>query len=831
MNIYKHLSSQKLIDILKYKSDLLFLIRNYFHESNFYEISTPLLSFPTKEYGDGSFIVSSKLNPGEFYSLPHSPQLYKQCIIATIGESIKKYYQIAHNFRPEIGDSYHSQEFQQIDFEIHDPKIEDIIEIIKEVVNLAFSTKGITPVFINMNYDEAISKYGSDSPDLRFSKAELQYNNDSVLFELNVNSVIDTDRLSDVLKQFSEIECKNESTKYKFVVSKNKRSQLGLLRNELIKEKILKNDTEWSFIFLTKLPLFIKSNGKTTTFHHPQSKPSKDIKTNFDEMSDDDLLSLKTDSCDLIINGLEVAGGNVRIHDHDLQKAILTFIGNTQEELETTHQPILSILKKFPEYKSGGAAIGVERIVLLLTSSKSLSEVTAFPMTSSGKEYFGGPFKLTEEEYVDIGIQSVPDIIIESRKSAISIVTENNNYIHEKNHIINVESNILKLVEKKSLSPNESLSLILSAHWHDVGKNDHQSIEEIPHEKKSINLFQNWARKNDLPKEITKTTCAIIDSHRNRSAKREIDNFLSGILWDADKLDIINVERCIGIMNNYEQRNFFDTEFNYLDTISFWKSIDENFEKKFHTKKAVKMFNQNYPAFKTYVQKVYEKYIVKSKKIIGIGGSEPISDTQKKLEKLILNSVEGKNFCYIPIATFNNRELIEKTDEYVQKVKKHYKSLDKKINFVSVSINDNANDIVDKISNSNIIYISGGDTEFLIKKLKDKEIREALKKAYEMGKYIIGNSAGILALLSDSVSIDDNNVARIYNGIGLLDDYIVIVHYDNSKKILAEKFRDEFPEKELIILKESEAVLFLDKKRIFYNYDLLYDNDKLTNYF
>jgi len=792
------------------------LLRNYFHKNNFYEINTPLLSFSTKEYGDGSFVVCSKLNPGKFYSLPHSPQLYKQYIIATMGESIKKYYQIAHNFRPEIGDAYHSQEFQQIDFEIHDPDIKDIIEVIKSVVNLAFSTKDITPTFINMRYDDAIKKYGSNSPDLRFLHAKFKYNNDSVFFELNKKSILDIDGLINVLKDFPEIKSQTENTIYNFITSKEYRNKLGLFRNELIKEKILINDNEWSFIFLTELPLFVKSNGRITTFHHPQSKPSKDTIIEYDKLSEEELLSLKTESCDLIINGLELAGGNVRIHDYDIQKSILTLVGYSQKELDTTHEPILSLLKEFPDYRSGGAAIGLERIIMLLTGSNSLSEITAFPMKSSGEEYFGGPFKLTEDEFMNFGIQNVSDIILESRKSAIQIVTDNNNYIHDEIHILNVEKNILKLAEEESFSSNELLSLLLSAHWHDVGKNDHLAIEKIPHEKASIDLFKKWAKENDLPKDIIKITCTIIDSHRNRSAKKEIEDSLSGILWDADKLDIINKERCIGIINYYEQQRIFDTEFNYLDTIIFWKSIDENFKKKFHTKKAVEIFNINYSAFKIFVQNKYEKHILKSKKIIGIGGSEPISDVHKKMEKLILASVKNKNFCYIPIAVFNNQKILKKTNKYVKKVKEYYKSLDKEIAFVSVTPDDNINDVVKKINNSNIIYISGGDTEFLISKLKDKKIIKALKKAYETGKYILGNSAGILSLLSDTFSIDTQNIEHKYTGIGLLNDVIIIVHYDNSKKTIVERIRIKFPEKKIITLTESAAVLFLDEKQIFY---------------
>lgn len=393
---FTHLKSKVLKRNLRLRAEVLFRIREYFYKNSFIEISTPVLSFPTKEYGDGEFIAISKLHPGKYYSLPHSPQLYKQYLIAGLGEEGVKYFQLASNFRPEMGDATHAQEFQQLDFEIANADVFLIKQVISDVVKLAFSIVGIKVKYIELTYEYCVSHFGSDSPDLRYSNEIEEDPKGRLTIVFKRKDIIKRKLFKELVSLYDGLElCERKNV---FIVhgGRDKIFLLGELRNKLIHSGALKLYRDWSFVWIKDLPLFVtRECGGLRTFHHPQMAPLDDNLKKLDLRS---LLKIKSAGCELIVNGIEVAGGNVRNHRYGIQRQILCIVGSTIKELATTYKPLLTLLKHFPNYRSGGAAIGFDRLMMLLTDSKDIRNVQPFPMSLDGLDFMGGPWPLSEDE-------------------------------------------------------------------------------------------------------------------------------------------------------------------------------------------------------------------------------------------------------------------------------------------------------------------------------------------------------------------------------------------------------------------------------------------------
>lgn len=195
-------------------------------------------------------------------------------------------------------------------------------------------------------------------------------------------------------------------------------------------------------------------------------------------------------------------------------------------------------------------------------------------------------------------------LINKAKVVTIAIVNKNGNFVHDGLHIKAVEENVLRICEDEKINSTDVFCLHLSALWHDVGRVDLDEKEIIPHENASVLKFKEWARENKVDKTIADKVTHIILKHRNRKAKSKTLDKLSAILWDADKLDIINITRCNRILFAYEKKIHNDqSEFNYHDSLKFWINIDDLFINVFHTNTAKDLFKSRLPLFKQFLEK------------------------------------------------------------------------------------------------------------------------------------------------------------------------------------------------------------------------------------
>lgn len=192
-------------------------------------------------------------------------------------------------------------------------------------------------------------------------------------------------------------------------------------------------------------------------------------------------------------------------------------------------------------------------------------------------------------------------IISQSREAAIVILKKNKNFVHDVNHLLNVERNIIEISENK----DDLFALQIATHWHDTGRIDIDSIEKQSHEILSAKNFLSWSKDKQLEDKFVQKVARIIKSHRNRKGFDRKLTESEAMLWDADKLDIINVNRCKKIFLAYKfKKNNEESEFNIKDTLKFWSSINDDFSSKFHSPKAKKIFKNKFPLFKKFINQL-----------------------------------------------------------------------------------------------------------------------------------------------------------------------------------------------------------------------------------
>ena len=448
-------------NVLRLRHSVCKLVRAYLDEFGFCEVETPILTKPTPE-GARDFLVPSRLSHGQFYALPQSPQLFKQVLMCS---GLDRYYQIVKCFRDEDFRANRQPEFTQVDIELSfttEAQIQALIEglvtnIWKEVLNVDISKEG--PIE-RLTYDEAINRFGVDAPDMRFG---LELSDISDLFEGTEFQVFrnclesggqikaicleggaelsrkDLDGLTDFVKVYDAkglawVKYEEEGTKSPFqkfltdtqatqlrerlsadtgdiilIVADQPgvvHASLGALRNHLAKTKNLIHEDEYKFAWIEKFPLFEfdSTGGRFVAVHHPFTAPLLESEEDRAKLKDEPG-SLKARAYDLVLNGQEIAGGSIRIHDSSVQKEIFRHLGIGPEEAESKFGFLLSALS-YGAPPHGGIAIGLDRLVMLLSKTDSIRDVIAFPKTAKGVDLMvGAPSAPDLEQLVELGVK------------------------------------------------------------------------------------------------------------------------------------------------------------------------------------------------------------------------------------------------------------------------------------------------------------------------------------------------------------------------------------------------------------------------------------------
>lgn len=409
-------------------------IRNYLNNKGFLDIETPFLTKSTPE-GARDYIVPSRVNPGKFYALPQSPQLFKQLLMIA---GFERYFQIVRCFRDEDLRADRAPEFTQLDMEMSFIDREEVFNLIEEMLVHLFkkllNIKIKTP-FLKMDYQEAISKYGTDKPDLRFGMeiidlTEIFQDSSFRIFQDVIRNQgkicaikIDKDRefsrkkldnwqlfistfrakglsfikfkegkdfQSSITKFLSseEVEKIRLKTKVKIgslilIIADQKEvvyEALGNLRLKLANDLNLinKDKEEYNFLWVIDFPLLTYNREEKgyEAVHHPFTAPlDEDIK-----LLDSNPLKIRSKAYDLVLNGNEIGSGSIRIHNNDLQKKIFQLLGIDDKKAEQKFGFLLQALK-YGAPPHGGIAFGLDRLVMLLAEARSIREVIAFPKT------------------------------------------------------------------------------------------------------------------------------------------------------------------------------------------------------------------------------------------------------------------------------------------------------------------------------------------------------------------------------------------------------------------------------------------------------------------
>jgi len=440
---------------LRLRSKVTSVIRRIMEQEEFYEIETPYLTRSTPE-GARDFLVPVRLQPGSWYALPQSPQLFKQLLMVA---GMERYYQIARCFRDEDFRADRQPEFTQLDIEMSFIDQEDILSLIEKLLfQIWKEVKGyeIKLPIPRMTYKDAMDRFGSDKPDMRFGY-ELTEMTDffkSTTFRVfqapYVGAVVmpggadsprrELDAWQDwakargakglayilvqadgtlggpVAKNLSESEIAGVAAKAGaksgdaifFAAGEKSESQslLGAVRLEIGKRRNLIDNSKWEFLWVVDAPMFeLTDNGGWTAVHHPFTGPKPEFAKSFKS----DPASALAYAYDIVLNGTELGGGSIRIHDQQIQKDVFEVIGLTEQEAESKFGFLLDAFQYGPP-PHGGLAIGIDRLCALLAGAESIREVIAFPKTASGGDPLtGAPTPITPAQRKEAAIDFKPD--------------------------------------------------------------------------------------------------------------------------------------------------------------------------------------------------------------------------------------------------------------------------------------------------------------------------------------------------------------------------------------------------------------------------------------
>ena len=450
---------------IRLRSEANRVARNLLHDQGYIEIETPTLTRSTPE-GARDFVVPARLTPGSWYALPQSPQLFKQLL--QVG-GFEKYYQIARCYRDEDFRADRQPEFTQLDIEASFVEEDDIIELGEKLVKELWSLIDVqvpTPIR-RMAYSEAMAKYGSDKPDLRFglelTEMTAYFANTSfkVFQSEYVGSVVmpggasQPRRTLDAWQEFAKQRgakglayvlikedgelagpvAKNLSDEEKaglaaatgaqagdcifFSAGKKNESRalLGSVRVEIGHRAGLIKDGDWAFVWIVDAPMFEAASdavasgdvavgaGAWTAVHHAFTSPKPEFMDTFDT----DPGSALSYAYDIVCNGNEIGGGSIRIHQRDVQERVFKVMGVTQAQADTQFGFLLEGFK-YGAPPHGGIALGWDRVLQLLTNSESIRDVIAFPKTGGGFDPLTqAPAPITPQQRKEAGIDFKPE--------------------------------------------------------------------------------------------------------------------------------------------------------------------------------------------------------------------------------------------------------------------------------------------------------------------------------------------------------------------------------------------------------------------------------------
>jgi aspartyl-tRNA synthetase len=457
---YLDLRSASMQNKLRLRHEAAFAVREYLIGAGFYEIETPTFIRSTPE-GARDYLVPSRLYPGKFYALPQSPQLYKQILMVS---GFDKYFQLARCYRDEDARGDRQPEFTQIDIEMSFVKRDDVLDLVEGLMGHVFAKTlnvKLPAKFTRIPYDEAMDRFGTDKPDLRFAMemqnfapfveaCTFQAFKDAIAAGGKVKALVVPGKADYSRKQIEELEAQAKIYKAKGMAwmkvnaagaleggaskffadsapavisglgakpgdlilmiadasAKVACTSLGAVRSKLGRELGLLDPKRFEFAWIVDFPMFEwnEEENKWDAAHHMFTMPQEKYHSTLES----DPAAVKGDLYDLVLNGFEIASGSIRIHDPELQKRIFRIVGFSDEEAQKKFGFLVEAFKYGPP-PHGGIAPGFDRLVMLMAGETSIKEVIAFPKNTFAVSPMDQcPNEVDEKQLKEIHIRIVP---------------------------------------------------------------------------------------------------------------------------------------------------------------------------------------------------------------------------------------------------------------------------------------------------------------------------------------------------------------------------------------------------------------------------------------